>query len=362
MDSPRPRNWNQKLFATYLGGTDKEIHELRRVLTQLMSAHGKLDKGYKSKAARTELQEWIQSNLHRLPGFVQDACFNKTRMDGLMGMAYKIKNEHVHYLAARGRPNHAAEPPSSAFDQGSSIVHGSQRVEREDNREVVDQPTSSIPSNTVEQQVNAVEEAGPATSVQEETVAEPPSKRARTTPTQAAPLQPPLPDLLSRNIWVLNEVNPAQHGLCSMQDLLTAPESRKIDFVPRLIDLDFDHWLSIVEAQCGYDFTAHRLEYRPPANVVSRSLGLPPITIPLSTQSQWRGAINSQIHAESGRDPVFYMVSQSGEDVQNPSTPPLPSPSANNASRARPPLVVKQDVGLFGYHKGAEESGADANS
>jgi hypothetical protein len=33
-----------------------------------------------------------------------------------------------------------------------------------------------------------------------------------------------------------------------------------------------------------------------------------------------------------------------GEDVQNPSTPPLPSPSsANNASRAPPPLVVKQE-------------------
>ncbi|KAK9567953.1 hypothetical protein V6Z88_002280 [Aspergillus fumigatus] len=344
MDSPRPRNWNQKLFATYLGGTDKEIHELRRVLTQLMSAHGKLDKGYKSKAARTELQEWIQSNLHRLPGFVQDACFNRTRMDGLMGMAYKIKNEHVHYLAARGRPNHAAEPPSSTFDQGSGVVHGSQRVEREDNRDVFDQPISSLPSNAVEQQVNAIEVAGPVADVQEETIAEPPSKRARTTLVQTAPLQPPLPDLLSRNIWVLNEVNPAKHGLCSMQDLLTTPESRKIDFVPRLIDLDFDHWLSIVEAQCDYDFTAHRLEYRPPANVVSRSLGLPPITIPLSTQSQWRGAINSQIHAESGRDPVFYLVSQLGEDVQNPSNPPLPSPSsANNASSVRPPLVVKQE-------------------
>jgi hypothetical protein len=99
-----------------------------------------------------------------------------------------------------------------------------------------------------------------------------------------------------------------------MQDLLTTPESRKIDFIPRLIDLDFDHWLSIVEAQCGYDFTAHRLEYRPPANVVSRSLGLPPITVPLSTQSQWRGAINSQIHAEGGRDPVFYLVAQCESD------------------------------------------------
>ncbi|RHZ70653.1 hypothetical protein CDV55_107167 [Aspergillus turcosus] len=342
MDSPRPRNWNQKLFATYLGGTDKEIHELRRVLTQLMTAHGKLDKGYKSKAARTELQEWIQSNLHRLPGFVQDACFNKTRMDGLMGMAYKIKNEHVHYLAARGRQIPAAEPPSS-IDQGSSVVHGSQRVEQEDNHEV-DQLPSSNPSNTVDQQVNAVDVAGAAVTVQEETVAEPASKRAKTTPTQAAPPQPSLPDLLSRNIWVLNEVDPSKHGLCSMQDLLTTPESRKIDFIPRLIDLDFDHWLSIVEAQCGYDFTAHRLEYRPPANVVSRSLGLPPITVPLSTQSQWRGAINSQIHAEGGRDPVFYLVSQSGEDVQNPSTPPLPSPSsANTASRARPPLVVKQE-------------------
>lgn len=33
-----------------------------------------------------------------------------------------------------------------------------------------------------------------------------------------------------------------------------------------------------------------------------------------------------------------------GEDVQNPSNPPLPSPSsANNASSVRPPLVVKQE-------------------
>ncbi|KAG2000963.1 hypothetical protein GB937_010649 [Aspergillus fischeri] len=41
----------------YLGGTDKDMHELRRVLTQLMSTHSKFNKGYKSKAARMELQE-----------------------------------------------------------------------------------------------------------------------------------------------------------------------------------------------------------------------------------------------------------------------------------------------------------------
>jgi hypothetical protein len=57
-----------------------------------------------------------------------------------------------------------------------------------------------------------------------------------------------------------------------MQDLSTTPESHKIDLISYhgLMDLDFDHWLSIVEVQCGYDFTAHRLEYRPPANVAHR--------------------------------------------------------------------------------------------
>jgi hypothetical protein len=312
MDYPPPRNWNQKLFATYLGATEKDIHELRRVLTQLMYAHGKLDKGYKSKAARTELQEWIQSNLHKLPGFVQDACSNQTRMRGLMGMAYKIKNEHPDYLSARRRRIQAAELPSSS-DQGSSVVYGSQRVGREDNHKV-DRLPSSVPSNAVNRQVNAVDEAGAAVAVQGQTTIEPVSKRARTTPDQAALLQPHLPDLLSRNIWVLNEVDPSRHGLCAMQDLLTTPESRKIDFIPRLMDLDFDHWLSIVEVQCGYDFAVHRLEYRPPAKMVPQSLALPPITIPLPTQSQWHGAINSQIHAEGGRDPIFYLVAQRKSD------------------------------------------------
>jgi hypothetical protein len=311
MDSPRPRNWNQKLFATYLGATDKDIHELKRVLTQLMSEHGKCDKGYKSKAARTELQEWIQSNLHRLPGFVQDACFNKTRMDGLMGMAYKIKNEHMHYLAAR-RPMQPAEPPSS-IDQGSPVVRENQRVGQEDNHEVDQRPCSN-PRNAVNLQANAVDEAGAAVTVQEVTITEPVSERASTTPTLPALLQPPLPDLLSRNIWVLNEVDPSRHGLCAMQDLLTTPESRKIGFIPRLMDLDYDHWLSIVEVQCGYDFDAHRLEYRPPTNMLPHSRTLPPITIPLPTQSQWHGAINSQIHAEGGRDPVFYLVAQCKSD------------------------------------------------
>lgn len=37
-------------------------------------------------------------------------------------------------------------------------------------------------------------------------------------------------------------------------------------------------------------------------------------------------------------------LNSAGEDVQNPSTPPLPSPSsANTTFRARPPLVVKQE-------------------
>ncbi|EAW13898.1 uncharacterized protein ACLA_069280 [Aspergillus clavatus NRRL 1] len=371
MDSPRPRNWNQKLFASYLGGTGQELAELRRALTELMATHDKLNKAYKSKAARAELKEFLESNLYRLPTFVQDAGFSATRMDGLMGMAYKIKNEYIHFQQARERQNLAIEPSASTSEQVPGFGYEGEVVEQVPLPEI-SQPTSPAPINSVPsnddivQRFTAVNDTGSTVPPVEEPVVEPPNKRQRTTPSQPSqpsPPQPPQqPDLLSHNIWVLNEVNPARHGLCSMQELLTSEEARNPNHIPRLIDLDFAHWLSIVQTQCGYSFTTHRLEYRPPSTVMSRSAQLPPITIPMSTQIQWRGALNSQLRSKTDQDPVFYLVykcessahaarnvrvpdsNPAGNDAPFPSLPS--SPSSSMGSEVSPPrdsLVIKQE-------------------
>ena len=102
----------------------------------------------------------------------------------------------------------------------------------------------------------------------------------------------------------MNEVDHKNHGLCPTSELVTKEN-------PRISDLDFDHWVLIAQAQCDYNYTIHRLEYRPPPTTTTPPIAIDrPITIPMRTPSQWRGALTLQLQANPDRDPVFYMVDQ----------------------------------------------------
>ncbi|XHG02483.1 hypothetical protein AWENTII_005833 [Aspergillus wentii] len=323
LNSPRPRNWNQKTLASYLGGTPKELSELKNALTHLMQTHGKLKQTFKSIAMRTELKNFLESNLRILPPFVQDATSNATRMDGLMGMAYKIKNEYVQQ--SREKRDSFVEMATTSDNSDSNDNEEPEESEPPSQQQPQSQPQIVVKegpnsNNNNNTQQNAPEPAnynhnhnnhnrtsgeGSAAAMEESHPAEPPSKRNKISP------RPPGPDILARNIWVLNEIDHTKHGLCSIQELLRNEDPRNPNPAPQLADLGYDHWINIVQAHCGYDFTVHRLEYRPPANIniIIQPRRLP-ITVPMFTQSQWRGAMNSQLQTNPTQDPVFYMVYQ----------------------------------------------------
>ncbi|PYI05854.1 hypothetical protein BO78DRAFT_446727 [Aspergillus sclerotiicarbonarius CBS 121057] len=113
-------------------------------------------------------------------------------------------------------------------------------------------------------------------------------------------------NLLARNIWVVNETDPSRHGLCAIQELrigLYQPNNE----IPCLTDLNFIDWLLTTKEQCGYDETIHRLEYRSASTISPLVLG-EPMTIPIISLRQWRGALNAQLRDDPDKDPVFYLI------------------------------------------------------
>lgn len=88
----KPRYWNQSVLANFLGGSEDEVVDVRRAVTQLMKTQDKLYKNYKTKVAKNELRSFFLANLGKLPELVRDVASNPVRMDGLMGLAFKVNN------------------------------------------------------------------------------------------------------------------------------------------------------------------------------------------------------------------------------------------------------------------------------
>lgn len=333
---------------------------------QLMKSHDAINKSFKTKAAKNELKELILSNLDELPALVRDARTNKVRMEGLMGLAIKINNSRKQY----GREKMASlvinKPPvaneNGNNDNGNNDEDTSEEDEEEDESDDESsngdgpeihktndsQPrpqvngarnhetplesrghdrTHDIRSDHSRTSDSRANRSSPAVVVDNTSAIEPPNKRRRPLAPMALqyPLSgPSLPqyqrpsfDFSARNIWVVNEVDHGSHGLCPVMELVKKDSNK--DHL-QLSDLDFDHWMLIVQAHCGYDYTVHRLEYRPSVTTIMPSIIGRPFTVPMRTPSQWRGALNSQLQTKPDQDPVFYLVYKS-ESRPGPSPP-----------------------------------------
>lgn len=356
MLAAKPRHWNQAALANYLGGSEDEIATVRRGIVQLMKSYDAIHKSFKTKAAKNELKELLLSNLDKLPALVRDARTNDVRMEGLMGLAYKVNNAHKQYGREKMASMITNKPPevrnnddndngdddessseesgeedSSDDDSSTGNGPGIHRSNEQPRPEIngtgnCDRPSESrgherthgIRSDHSRSQSRA-NYSSPAVVVDRSSAVGPPNKRIRPSEPLAppTPLSGPLPsfpqyqkpsyDLSVRNIWVVNEVDNESHGLCPVIELVKK-DCDKNNL--QLSDLDFDHWMLIVQAHCSYDYTIHRLEYRPSATIILPSMIGRPFTIPMRTPSQWRGALNSQLQAKPDQDPVFYLVSQ----------------------------------------------------
>lgn len=361
----KPRYWNQSVLANFLGGSEDEVVDVRRAVTQLMKTQDKLYKNYKTKVAKNELRSFFLANLDKLPELVRDVASNPVRMDGLMGLAFKVNNGYKQY--GRDRHTTAANVPANTPPEQSD--HGDEDdVEEQSDQEATGgsgpemhkavsagQPrpatngtrdrgstqsfegvhdisqgnshdTGHDRANDSRSDYNRASDSranrsSPAVVLDGFHAEEPPSKRMRTIPPpQLFPQlsqpqsrsQTPRPsfDLLARNIWVVNEIDYGSHGLCSIQELIKQGDLDGTQDHPLVSDLDFDHWILIIQAQCGYDYTLHRLEYRPSPTAIMPTLLSHPITVPMRTPSQWRGALNSQLQTRPDQDPVFYMITQ----------------------------------------------------
>lgn len=356
MDSPKPRYWNQTALEAYLGGPKEDVKNVRRALRQLMKSHGKLNSNFKKREAKHELKHLLLSNLDKLPPLVHDAPSNNIRMDGLMGLAYKINNMQKQY--GRDKQASLTTPPGRGENGDDSDEDGAEGSDNEMN--AGPEPSQSQPrpkpngtsdrdgmqdtrglgkghniahgTRSDHSRASDIRTNRSISAVVDDSHAtEPQNKRIRTLPPQQEPeFRPPPPqpsqrqsqslfqphllyqpqpqnqelDLLARNIWVVNEVNHESHGLCPFLELT---ENSTKDHL-RISDLDFDRWVSIVQVQCGYDYTIHRLEYRPSPTVIMPVMMAQPITVPMRTPSQWRGALNSQLRSSPDQDPVFHMV------------------------------------------------------
>ncbi|EYE95688.1 uncharacterized protein EURHEDRAFT_411963, partial [Aspergillus ruber CBS 135680] len=358
----KPRYWNQAAFANYLGGSEDEIATVRRGLVQLMKSYDAIHKSFKTKAAKNGLKELLLLNLDKLLVLVRDAHTNDVRLEGLMGLAYKVNNSHKQYGREKMAFIITNKPPAvrdndendgnddgdessseesgeeeDSSDGGSSTGNGPgiHKFNDQLKREVNDTRNRDTPSESRgherirdirsdhsishSRSHSRANHSSPAVVLNRDSAAEPPNKRMR--PSEPlAPLktlsgpfpsfpqyQKPSYNLPVRNIWVVNEVDNESHGLCPIMELVKKDTDKNN---LQLSDLDFDHWLLIVQAHCGYDYSIHRLEYRPSATITLPLMIGRSFTVPMRTPSQWRGALNSLLQAKPDQDPVFHLVSQ----------------------------------------------------
>ena len=361
---PKPRYWNQSILANFLGGSEDDITELRRAVTQLMKSHNKLYKNYKHKAAKNEMRSFFLANVNKLPKLVRDVASNPVRMDGLMGMAIKINNGYKQH--GRDRRTATANVPANMSpeqsdhgdeddveedsdnetpsgndpaaykaagdsqprpatngtrDRGSTqSSEGTHDRTQGDSQDTGRDRTNDTKSDSSRASDSGANHSSPAVVLDGSHAEEPPSKRIRTIP-PPQPFPRPQPqsqpqtarprfDLLARNIWVVNEIDYESHGLCPTEEIVKNSDQDGAQDHLLISDLDFDRWILIIQAQCGFDYTVHRLEYRPSPAVIMPTLLSHPITVPMRTPSQWRGALNSQLQTRPDQDPVFYMITQ----------------------------------------------------
>lgn len=363
----KPRYWNQAALANYLGGSEDEIATVRRGLVQLMKSYDTIHKSFKTKAAKNELKELLLSNLDKLPELVRDARENDVRLEGLMGLAYKVNNSHKQYGREKLASMITNKPPEVSNndnnddngdeDESSCEESGEEEDSSDDDSSTGNGPETHKSNDPPRPEANGTKNherpsesrghewtheirsdhsrsdsranhSSPAVVADRSSAAEPPNKRMR----PLEPLAPPTPlsgpllpsqyqkpsfDLSVRNIWVVNEADNESHGLCPVMELVKKDSDHNN---LQISDLDFDHWMLVVQAHCGYDYTIHRLEYRPSATIILPSMIGRPFTVPMRTPSQWRGALNSQLQAKPDQDPVFYLVSQS--ESRPESSPP----------------------------------------
>ncbi|PWY73692.1 hypothetical protein BO70DRAFT_111368 [Aspergillus heteromorphus CBS 117.55] len=322
--------WNRETLISYLGGDERDLRGLRIRLTDLLLTHDKLYNSCSRASGRSQQQEFILSVISDLPDYVQDASSNLRRMQGIMGLVCVIKRDHkakqrLMMTAPTGNyldiKRYDSSDSAGEESDGSEAAHETRaRVvatgnETETESEPIEFTRQSSPAVTLTRSLyyNDLETDRASTIAYSVGPVERKLKDESSTPGAEGPklragyLEEQSPhlyhDLLSRNIWVINEVNSSRHGLCTVQELTAGLVS--VDTVPLLTELNFPDWLLIVKNQCGYDATVHRLEYRPSAK---ESPAGRPMTVPVGSSSQWRGALNAQLRAKMVVDPVFYLV------------------------------------------------------